>query len=156
MTARMRVAALTLSAAGIVGIGLHEGYRDRAYAATEAERSQGVWTIGFGETNGVRQGDSTSVEKSLVRLLATTSEFQGKLKSCMNPEAEMTQAQFDILVSWAYNIGPGAACKSTLIKRLNQGQEWCSELLRWDRQGGVQLPGLTKRRKEEYHRCVAS
>lgn len=152
---KQRIAVLALSAAGIVGIATHEGYRDKAYFATAHEKQQGIVTLGFGETRGVKPGDTTTVEKSLVRLLATADEFQADLKECLNPQAELTQKQWDVLVGWAYNIGTGAACKSSLVRKLNANQEWCSELLRWNRQNGQVLPGLDRRRKEEYQKCVA-
>jgi len=46
---RRTVAALTLSAAALVGIVLHEGYTDRAVIPVKGD----VPTIGFGTTTGV-------------------------------------------------------------------------------------------------------
>ena len=53
---RTPLAALTLSAAALVGIAVHEGYRDRAYYATPHERSAGISTIGFGTTAEMAKG----------------------------------------------------------------------------------------------------
>ena len=151
---KRRIAALTLSAAALVGMAVHEGYRDKAYYATTDEKARGIATIGFGETKDVTPRDTTTVEKALVRLLARSGEFEQGLKSCLDDDVEMTQGAWDAMVSWAYNVGLKNACTSTLVKKANAGLEWCSELLRWDRQSGVVLPGLTKRRKEEYQKCV--
>ena len=52
---RRAVAALTLSAAALVGIVLHEGYTDRAVIPVKGD----VPTIGFGTTSGVKIGDTT-------------------------------------------------------------------------------------------------
>lgn len=149
-----KVAALTLSAVGLVGIAGWETYRGEAYYATPHEREVGISTIGWGSTEGVKPTDRTTPDRALVRLVQTTSAFEEQLKACLNPGAEITQGQWDALVSWAFNIGTGAACKSTLVRKLNAGQEWCRELLRWDRQAGQVLPGLTKRRQKEYQQCV--
>ncbi|KAF3912628.1 Lysozyme [Dactylellina cionopaga] len=61
--------------------------------------------------------------------------------------------QYGALVSWAFNVGCGAARSSTLIERLNAGQNpgpvISSELPLWVNGGGVQLPGLVRRRAVE-------
>jgi len=61
-------------------------------------------------------------------------------------------------VSWAYNVGAGAACRSTLVKKLKQTppdyEGACRELLRWTYAGGRVLPGLVKRREKEYRMCM--
>jgi lysozyme len=60
------------------------------------------------------------------------------------------------LVSFAYNVGGGALCGSTLARKLNAGDTVgaCNELTRWDRAGGKRLPGLTKRRAAEREMCL--
>jgi len=60
------------------------------------------------------------------------------------------------VLSWGYNVGTGAACASTLVRKLNAGQPasvWCAELTRWNRAGGRVLPGLVKRRAAERAMC---
>lgn len=145
-----RIAALSLSAAALVGIALHEGYRDTAY-----DDGVGVQTIGFGTTEGVRPGDRITPERALVRLLADADRTQSDLRACIGP-VPMYQHEWDAIVSWAYNIGTGAACKSTLVRRL-RAQDYpgaCAELLRWTRAGGRVLPGLVRRRQAEYQLCM--
>ena len=63
---RRTVAALTLSAAALVGIVLHEGYTDRAVIPVKGD----VPTIGFGTTSGVKLGDTTTPPKALARALS--------------------------------------------------------------------------------------
>lgn len=60
---RKTVAALTLSAAALVGIVLHEGYTDHAVIPVKGD----VPTIGFGTTTGVKLGDTTTPPKALAR-----------------------------------------------------------------------------------------
>src|SRR3546814_7032934 len=56
------------------------------------------------------------------------------------------------LLSWSYNVGVGAACRSTLMRKLNAGQAWCGELHRWVYAGGKKLRGLVNRRaRSEEH-----
>lgn len=152
---KIKIASLTLSAAALVGMAVHEGYRDKPYYATADEQRRGILTCDFGDTQECKPGQKSSVEKALVKLLARSNQFEQGLKNCISPDAEMTQNEWDATVSWAYNVGLGNACASTLVKKISAGQEFCSELLRWNKQSGVVLEGLTKRRKEEYAKCIS-
>lgn len=147
---RVAVASLTLSAATLVGIALHEGYRDVAYLPTPND----VPTIGFGTTENVKMGDRTTPERALVRLLADASKFEQAVKRCA--PVPMHSYEFQAYVSLTYNIGTGAFCRSTLVRKLVAGdyEGACSEILKWDKQAGKTLPGLTKRRQAEYRQCV--
>lgn len=150
---RTHIAALTLSASALIGIAVHEGYRDVAYIPVKGD----VPTIGFGDTHGVRPGDKTDPVRALIRLGQHTENFQRELRACIG-DVPMHQHEWDAIVSWAYNVGAGAACKSTLVKKL-QASDYagaCRELLRWDKFKGQALPGLTKRRLDEYRQCMGA
>ena len=148
---RTAIAALSLSASALVGIAVHESYRPDAYLPTPND----VPTIGFGTTANVRLGDKITVERALVRLLADADVYQSQLKACIG-EVPLYQHEWDAYVSWAYNVGTGAACRSTLVKKLQAGEydAACKELLRWDKQAGKTLRGLTIRRQQEYVLCM--
>ena len=147
---RTAVAALVLSASTLVGIALHEGYRGTAYEPVPGDRP----TIGFGQADGVRMGQSTTPERALVRLLADASRFEAAVKRCA--PVPMYPHEFSAFVSLTYNIGEGAFCGSTLARKLNalDYAGACQEILRWDRFQGRALPGLTKRRQAEYASCM--
>lgn len=150
---RTTIAALTLSASAFVGIAVHEAYRGEAYLPTPND----VPTIGFGTTEGVKMGDRITVERALVRLLADADRFQRDLKACIG-DVPLHQHEWDAYVSWAYNVGTGAACRSTLVRKLKQTPPdysgACAELLRWDKQAGITLRGLTIRRQAEFRQCM--
>lgn len=148
---RITVAALAVSAAALVGIATHEGYRGEAY-----KDAVGVPTIGFGETAGVKIGDKITPERALVRLLSSTEKHADAIRQCIH--VPLYQHEFDAYVSLAYNIGTGAFCKSTLVKKLNAKDYTgaCEEIRRWNRAGGKVLPGLTKRRETEYRMCMGA
>jgi len=147
---RLAPTLLALSASALVGIAVHEGYSPVAYEPVKGD----VPTIGFGTTEGVKQGDKTTPERALVRLLNDASKFEKAVKRCA--PVPMYQYEFDAYVSLTYNIGEGAFCKSTLVRLLNQQkyEEACKQILKWDRFKGKPLPGLTKRRMEEYKKCL--
>ena len=149
---RIQVAALSLSAAALVGIAVQEGYRGEAYEPVKGD----VPTIGFGTTEGVEMGDKTTPERALVKLLKDANRFELAVKKCA--PVPMYQYEFDAYVSLTYNIGPKSFCNSSLVKRLKDRDYAgaCKEILRWDRFKGKPLPGLTRRRMEEYQKCLGS
>lgn len=149
---RTQLASLTLSAAALVGIALHEGYRDTAYIPVPGD----VPTIGFGTTDGVKLGDKITPPQALVRALTDIQKFEGALKQCVT--VPLHQHEYDAYISLSYNIGSGAFCKSTLVRKLNAGDYAgaCKEILRWDKFKGKPLRGLTLRRQQEYRLCTGS
>ena len=156
---RRSLAALSLSAAALVGIVLHEGYSDRAIIPVPGD----VPTIGFGTTAGVKLGDTITPPQALARALVDVQQFEGAIKTCVT--VPLTQNEYDAYVSFAYNVGSRAFCQSTLVKKLNLGdfKGACDELLRWRYFQGKDcaLPenrrlcgGLVKRREAEYRQCL--
>jgi lysozyme len=147
---RVTVGALVLSASTLVGIAVSEAYRPVAYLPTPND----VPTIGFGETKGVKLGDKTTPERALVTLLQSAEQHADGVRSCVT--APLFQYEFEAYVDLAYNIGVGAFCGSTLVKKLNalDYEGACREILRWDRQAGRVLRGLTIRRQAGFKKCM--
>lgn len=147
--ARIAAGAIAVSAASLVAIATYEGYRGNAY-----QDSVGVPTIGFGETAGVKMGDKTTPERALVQLLASTEKHADAIRACIH--VPLYQHEFDAYVSLSYQIGAGAFCRSTLIKKLNKGDYTgaCNELDKWVYAGGKKLPGIVKRRQKEKEMCL--
>lgn len=150
MIKRSQITALSLSAAALVGLLTFEGYRGDAYVPVPGD----VPTIGFGSTAGVKMGDRIDPVKALHTAMADVTKFEGAIKQCVT--APLRQHEYDAYLSLAYNIGSGAFCKSTLVGKLNSldYSGACREILRWDRFNGRRLPGLTKRRQDEYVQCM--
>jgi lysozyme len=63
----------------------------------------------------------------------------------------LTDYQFDALVSFTFNVGSGALNKSTLLKHVNNGDfaDAAREFKKWNKAGGKELKGLTRRRNSE-------
>ena len=83
----------------------------------------GKWTIGYGHTDGVNEVD-----------------------------ADLTQEQFDALVSFVFNVGVQAFRVSTLrklVERNPNDPKIADEFRRWVYAGDKKLPGLIKRREQE-------
>lgn len=159
-TNRTWVAALFLSAAGLVGIAVDEGYTARA--VPDPVKGTTVPTIGFGTTGGVKMGDTTTPVRALQRKLSDVQSFEGALKQCVT--VPLHQWEYDAFINLAYNIGPAAFCGSTLVKRLNT-QDYvgaCDAILMWKRVGAVDCsapgntscPGLWARRQRLHAQCL--
>lgn len=148
---RLRVAALTLSAAAFGGIVLSEGYAPVAEPPVAGD----VPTVGFGSTGpDIHAGDRITPPQAVLRALRDVSKFEGAVKQCVR--VPLAQYEYDALVSLAYNIGAGAFCASTLVKLLNESEyaAACEQILRWDKFKGKPLKGLTSRRERERRQCL--
>lgn len=149
----MRIAALVLSASTLVGLAVHEGYREAAYIPVAGDSP----TLGFGDAQGVKLGDRTDPVRALIRLNAQAEVFQREMRACIG-DVPLHPHEWDAYVSLTFNIGSGAFCKSTLVQKLRAGdyRAACDQILRWDRFQGKPLPGLTKRRAAEHAQCVGA
>ncbi|KAJ1959459.1 hypothetical protein GGI12_004325 [Dipsacomyces acuminosporus] len=119
----------------------------------------GLPTVGYGhlcETKGcaeVKQGfpltPATAEQLLKSEIPGYASCFAKGLKSSVT----LNQNQWAALVSWVYNVGCGGAKKSTLVQRLNKGEDPNTvareELIQWNKAGGRVFSGLTRRRKAE-------
>jgi lysozyme len=108
-----------------------------------------VLTIGYGCTEGIKEGDvwtEVQAEEALRHEIAKHEAAVARLVTI-----EINQNQYDALVSFSYNCGSGALSKSTLLKRVNAGdfQAAGREFAKWNKGGGKVLPGLVARRARE-------
>lgn len=132
------------SSKGIEFIKRHEGFRARAYKCPAD-----VWTIGYGHTRGVNNGDVITKEQGERFLIQDVQTAEREVNS---HGLIINQNQFDALVSFVFNVGVGNFSRSTLLRKLkvNTNDSTISyEFSRWKNGGGKVLPGLVKRRKEE-------
>ena len=122
-----------------------EGERLTAYPC-----SAGVWTIGFGHTKGVKQGDTCTEEQARAWLLEDLADAQMRLARYIN--VPVTQNEFIALVSLVFNVGVGNLSRSKLLRKLNSGDREgaAEEFLDFDLANGKRLAGLTRRRKAEH------
>jgi GH24 family phage-related lysozyme (muramidase) len=96
-------------------------------------------------------GKLTHDEARGLLLYKLASEYEPAVDALDLP---LTQNQYDALVSFVYNLGPGAVGADTGVGRALRERRWkdaANELLRWDKAGSPPrpLPGLTRRRKAE-------
>ncbi|TDB57225.1 lysozyme [Photorhabdus khanii] len=108
-----------------------------------------VWTIGYGHTHGVKPGDAITEQQAEQFLLEDLAPVYITIEH--NVKVKLTQGQFDALCSFIFNCGAGAFVRSTLLKKLNAGDDKgaANEFMRWNIAGGRVLPGLDARRASE-------
>lgn len=138
---------MNISPRGVALIQVEEGLRMDAYPdpGTGGE----PWTIGYGHTGGVKPRDRITHAQADAFLRADLQ----RVEACIGEKvrAAMTQAMYDALCSFVFNVGCGAFAKSTLLRKLNAGDFGgaAAEFGRWINAGGKPLPGLVRRRKHE-------
>lgn len=138
------VAAIVLLASPLVE--KWEGLRNDPYRDLG-----GVWTVCIGET-GVPMRRYTDAECRAM-LAKSLTKHGGAVELCMPASTPApTKAAF---YSFAYNVGPTAACGSTAVKRLWAGDiaGACAQLDRWVYVKGKRVQGLVNRRREERAMC---
>lgn len=140
---------MKVSPEGRKEIAKHEGNELEAY-----QDIVGVWTIGVGHTaaaGGIKpvKGMRITMAESDAILAQDLRTFEKAVLDAV--KVPLTQNQFDALVSLAFNIGGGAFAKSTLVKRLNEGdyERAAAQFLVWNKAGGKAVKGLTNRRLKE-------
>lgn len=132
------------SSEGVALIKKFEGCELEAYQC-----SADVWTLGYGHTSDVSEGDTCTAEEAESMLAEDLQEFEGYVNDLV--DVDLTQNQFDALVAWTYNLGPTNLKDSTLLKRLNESnyEDAPHQIRRWNRAGGKVLDGLIRRREAE-------
>jgi GH24 family phage-related lysozyme (muramidase) len=116
----------------------------------------GVPTVCYGETRGVKMGDTYTKEQCMEMLKKGVAEYYAKLQPYMtNPNIPISvQAS---MLELAYNVGVSAVGNSTMMRLANQGKyvEACNELSKWVRAGGKVVKGLENRRADsKYNLCL--
>jgi lysozyme len=107
------------------------------------------WTIGWGRTKGVLAGDTCTQAQADAMLEEDLAVAEDDV--IKGATVNLTQNQFDALVSFVYNCGGPAFWASTLRRLLNAGdfKGAAEQFPRWNKSAGVVLDGLTRRRDAE-------
>lgn len=140
---------MNISKRGIELVKRFEGLELKAY-----QDSVGVWTIGYGWTqpvDGKKIGPCMVIDQATADRLLKCGVVQYEQGVNQLVKVNITQGQFDALVSFAYNLGLRSLSTSTLLRKLNAGdkQGAAAEFGKWVNAGGVKLNGLVTRRAAE-------
>ena len=111
----------------------------------------GVWTIGYGCTEGIRPGMTISEAEAEEMLRKELAKFEQGVERMLG-HIPLNDNQFSALVSLTYNCGLGAIETGTTIRRHLEAKDYrraAEGFLLWNKGGGRVLPGLVKRREME-------
>ncbi|KAG5781963.1 hypothetical protein H9Q73_004394 [Fusarium xylarioides] len=131
-----------------------EGFRPDVY-----NDPTGNPTVGYGhlcdapQCSEVKYPIPLSVVNGKKLLADDMKEFEVCITAMLNSKAKLNRNQYGALISWAFNMGCGNAESSTLVGRLNNGEDpntvISQELPQWVYASGQRLPGLVRRRSAE-------
>lgn len=107
------------------------------------------WTIGVGHTRGVRRGDVCTEAEAMEWLREDCSDAETCIEELVEPE--LSQNQYDALVSFIFNVGCGNFRTSTMLTLINSGHisSCAPQFLRFNKAAGKVMAGLTRRRQAE-------
>lgn len=175
--ARVIVAALSLSAAGLIAIVTQESYTDTAVIPTKGD----VPTYGFGSTrkedgSPVKMGDRTDPVRALRTVSAHISRCEQRFRDSL-PSVYLTQGEYDLYLDFAcYQYGMGNWRKSSMRRHLLDTREGgmpeeyraaCDALLRYRYAGGYDCSttidgkpnkrcwGVWERQQKRHAKCLA-
>lgn len=136
---------MKLSERGADFIKAKEGLRLEAYQC-----EAGKWTIGYGHRRDVKEGMRITEHQAEVVFTSDAESFEDGV-SYMTKDVDLTQSQFDALVSLAFNIGVTRFATSNLLRKLKRGDVAgaAEEFAKWRLADGKVSEGLVKRRAEE-------
>ena len=127
-----------------------EGLRLRAYRCPA-----GTWTCGWGETDGVGPTTQWTKEYADGRFCDSLADYVRRVRDLCT--AAPTDSELGAMVSLAYNIGPAAFARSTVLRQHNAGHRQAAARAfgLWNKARNPrtaqleELPGLTARRARE-------
>lgn len=156
MNSRLKKAGGIVTVVGSLAIGLvggYEGLRTKAYIPIPGD----VPTICFGETRGVKMGDTATVAECKTMLGNALVEFEANMRRCLVAPDKVPDKPYVAFLSLSYNIGSRAFCGSTVARKANAGdmRGACNAILAWNKAGGRVVKGLVNRRAEEQKICLS-
>jgi lysozyme len=130
--------------AGVELIAASEGCRLTAY-----KDIAGVWTLGWGETSGIKAGMTWTQEEADRRLCDRLQGFYDAVN--LLTKYQTTPFEYAAMVSLAYNIGDAAFARSSVLKAHNRGDKAAAARAfhLWNKAGGKVIRGLSLRRAKE-------
>ncbi|CAK1707452.1 lysozyme [Vibrio crassostreae] len=147
---------LTISERGLSHVANEEGCRLKPYQC-----SADVWTAGLGHTQGVTESTKLTEQKAAELFVKDISAAERVVDKHITQTPN--QGEYDMMVSFVFNLGAGNFTRSTLLKKFNQGdhQGACNQYPRWVFVNGKDCrlkqsncAGIPKRRAKEQHVCL--
>ena len=115
----------------------------------------GVLTYCTGATEDAQWGKTYTPAQCRAQLDRDLERHAAGIARCI-PMDRLTDGQKVAFVDAAYNIGVSAFCRSSMARRASAGDMAgaCDALLMWNKVGGKEVRGLTRRRQAEREICL--
>lgn len=113
----------------------------------------GVNTIGYGHIENVQIGDRVTKIQAGEILAQDLPRYEAQVEKCIH--VPMPGYRHAAILSFDYNVGGGALCRSSVARYINAGdwQKGCDALLLYNQANGRYLQGLENRREAERKLC---
>lgn len=120
-----------------------------------------MWTAGIGHTSGIVEGVVLTHREIANNFILDVSEAEKVVNDSL--DVYVTQSQFDVLVSFVFNLGRTNFINSTMLKKFNHGDPvgGCKQFMRWVYVNGKNCnikesncSGIIKRRQIEQDACL--
>lgn len=165
---RAAIAALSVSAAGLLATLGAEGFRAVPYIPTQGD----VPTIGYGSTvyedgSRVTLTDQPVTKERALELVRNHKSKDEVMFKASLPGVKLHQAEYDLYMDFVYNFGIGNWRSSSMRTHLLAGRypQACKSLLMWKKQDGrdCSLPtnwgprgckGVWLRQLERHQKCM--
>jgi lysozyme len=138
-----------------------EGYASKPYVDRVGTGHPITWCYGETGADGPIPAMGTTFTKAQCSEqlgIQLTKKYDPEIKRCLKPEVydALPPHRHAALVSFTYNVGGGAFCKSSVARNLNSGrpQQACNALMGYTHAGGVVVQGLVNRRRAERELCL--
>lgn len=159
MTSRLRNKLIAAAGGGAMLIaslflGGQDGVEGRKYVAYKDVA--GVWTVCDGHTGRDIVLGKKYTDRECDQLLWKDLQPAKKAVDSL-VKVPLNEYQRAALYSFVFNVGSDAFAKSTLLRKLNRGDQEgaCEEMRRWVYSGGMRWKGLQNRREMERSLCLA-
>ncbi|ODS04305.1 lysozyme [Vibrio scophthalmi] len=147
---------LKTSAQGLAHIADMEGCRLKAYQC-----SADKWTAGLGHTENIKPDSEINIDQAADYFIQDVAKAERVVNRTITQNP--TQGEFDMMVSFVYNLGAGNFATSTLLRKFNQNDRAgaCEQYPRWVfvnkkdcRLDTSNCAGIPKRRAIEREVCL--
>src|SRR5689334_18051004 len=114
----------------------------------------GINTVCYGHIEDVEIGDTYTKTQCEEMLASDLPRYMAMVERCIH--VPMPPHRHAAMISFTYNVGGGALCKSSVARKLNASdvQGGCDALLLYNRANGKEIRGLTNRRIAERKYCL--
>ena len=152
MASRLKRSGAVMAAA-VALVSAWEGVKLAAYPDRFAD---GLPTVCFGETRGVKLGDRYTLDQCKKMLGNALVEFETGMRKCLIAPDKVPDKPYVAFLSLSYNIGTGAFCRSSVARHANAGdyRKACDAIALYNRAGGRVVKGLVNRRADERKLCL--